>query len=124
MHCKNAVERALCESLFADARANKKKYAARRRDKARRAKNVEQTGLARRVCESKAARTERGAKPRSRSPASPALPLAPLINVSGLPSYICLWLSEECESGFECAGVPVALAQPQECDVCDASESV
>ena len=124
VHIKNAVERAFCESLFADARAHKKKYSARRRDKARRAKNVEQTGLARRVCESKAARTERGAKPRSRSPASPALPLAPLIHVSGLPDYTCLSVAQECESGFECAGVPVALAQPQECDACDASESM
>ena len=72
------------------------------------------------MCESKAARTERGAKPRSRSPASPALPLAPLIDVSGLPDYTCLAISEECESRIECAGVPVALAQPLECD---ASES-
>ena len=80
VHCKNAVERALCESLFADARANKKKYSARRRDKARRAKNVEQTGLARRVCESKAARAVRGAKPRSRSPDQPHMCPAPYSN--------------------------------------------
>ena len=59
VHKENAVQRALCDAHFADARANKQKYAARRRDKLRRAKNVAQTGLARRVCESKAARAVR-----------------------------------------------------------------
>ena len=123
VHKENAVQRALCDAHFADARANKHKYAARRRDKLRRAKNVAQTGLARRVCESKAARAVRGAQPRSRSPASSTLPLTPITEVKGLPEYACLFMSKECESGFECAGLPIALAQPLECDACDASES-
>ena len=123
VHKENAVQRALCDAHFADARANKRKYAARRRDKLRRAKNVAQTGLARRVCESKAARAVRGAQPRSRSPASSTLPLTPTTEVKGVPEYACLFMVKECESGFECAGLPVALAEPLECDACDASES-
>ena len=113
---KNAVQRAACDALFNDARANKNKYAARRRDQARRAKNVAQTGFARRVRESKAARTERGAKPRSRSAISRTLPQAPIVEMIGLPSNTCLSIANECELGFECAGLPVGLAQPQECD--------
>ena len=110
VHAENAVQRALCDAQFDDALSNKKKYAARRRDKARRAKNVEQTGLARRVCESKAARPVHGAQPRSRSPAlSTPLPLTPITEVKGVPSYACLSCVKELESGFECAGLPVAL---------------
>ena len=97
IHKQNAVERAVCDALFADARDNKK-YEARRRDKARRAKNLAETGLARRVCESKAARTERGAQPRSRSRASPRPPsVVPIREVCGLPAHACLTVSEECD---------------------------
>ena len=117
VHIKNAVERALCESLFADARAHKKKYSARRRDKARRAKNVEQTGLARRVCESKAARTQRDAQPRSRSRASPLPAVTPMMVMRCLPPYACLRMAVDMEDRFMCAGLPVALEQE-----CDAAE--
>ena len=114
VHEQNVAQRAICDAQFADARSNKKKYSARRRDKARREKNTLETGLARRVCESKAARTERGARPRLRSRASHALPVASVIELSCLPDYACLNVTQECESGFECAGLPVALAL--ECD--------
>ena len=118
VHEQNAVERAVCDALFIDARNNKNKYAARRRDQARRAKNKADTGLARRVCESKAARTERGAKPRSRSRVSPRpASIVPITEVCGLPRGACLRYAAECENGVACAGLPVALAEE-----CDATE--
>ena len=118
VHEQNAVERAVCDALFIDARNNKNKYAARRRDQARRAKNKADTGLARRVCESKAARTERGAKPRSRSRVSPRpASIVPIIEVCGLPDGACVRYAEECENGFVCAGLPVTVAEE-----CNATE--
>ena len=117
VHDQNAVKRAICDALFKDARENKKRYASRRRDKARREKNVLETGLARRVCESKAARTQRDAQPRSRSRASPLPAVTPAMEMRGLPPYACLRMAVDMEDRFMCAGLPVALAQE-----CDAAE--
>ena len=117
VHKQNIVERAVCDALFADARDNKKKYEARRRDKARRAKNLAETGLARRVCESKAARTERGAQPRSRSRASPRPPsVVPIRKVCGLPAHACLTVSEECDNGLSVCWLARRISRRVRCD--------
>ena len=75
VHKENIIRRVASDAEFADAIANKAKYAARRRDIARRAKNKAADGLARRVSDSAAARTARGARPKSRS-RTPCLPTA------------------------------------------------
>ena len=75
VHKENIIRRVASDAEFADAIANKAKYAARRRDIARRAKNKAADGLARRVSDSAAARTALGARPKLRSRA-PCLPTA------------------------------------------------
>ena len=66
IHTENLLKRAACDAEFADARVNKVKYDSRRRSRKRAEKNKVETGFARRKCESKAARAERGAPPRKR----------------------------------------------------------
>ena len=99
------MQRAASDALFVDAQENKSKYAARRRDMARRARNKAAAGLARRVSDSKAARTERGAVPKSRSRAQ-RLPTAVGVSVN-LPCIVSSM--EEKEGGFVCGGLPVTM---------------
>ena len=87
VHEENVMQRAASDALFVDAQENKSKYAAPRRDMARRARNKAAAGLARRVSDSKAARTERGAQPRSLSravcvPTVVGVESAPVLDVS------------------------------------------
>ena len=89
VHKENIIRRVASDAEFADAIANKAKYAARRRDIARRAKNKAAGGLARRVSDSAAARTARGAGPKSRSRAPCSLPTAVGVKVN-LPFVMSL----------------------------------
>ena len=96
VHVQNVGRRAVSDAQFADAMDNKSKYAARRRDIARRAKNKSAGGLARRVSDSKAARTARGAGPKSRAraPHLPAVVGVQPVCIAHTFSYV-----EEAEDG-------------------------
>ena len=115
VHKENLFRRAASDAEFADAIANKPKYAARRRDQKRRLKNMATAGLARRVSDSKAARTERGAQPKSRSRAQclPRVVAGVKVNLPWLVSS----MEEVGDSSYECCGIPVAMAEyPSSCE--------
>ena len=90
IHAENLVRRAACDAQFTDARVNKKKYENRKRSRKRCEKNKAETDFARRRCESKAARAERGAQPRNRKRVDTSPPLRTGLVAADLSTIPCL----------------------------------